>query len=118
MDEISLFGIIIRFILGGGAVVCCSIISKKIGSKAGGVFAAFPAVFISALLTLRLDAHGNELILRSITLAKGALVGMLMNIVCAVAVVYFCTKVGWKKGLVHSLIGWLIISLGYAVMIG
>ncbi|MEK6453222.1 DUF3147 family protein [Caldifermentibacillus hisashii] len=118
MATISLFGIIIRFLLGGGAVVACTVISRKAGTKIGGIFAAFPAVFLAALLTLRLDMKGMDLIHQSIILSQGALVGMFINIICAMAVVYFCDRLGWKKGLSHSLIGWFIVSLGYAVFLG
>lgn len=118
MDTLSLFGIIIRFLLGGGAVVACTVISKKVGSKIGGVFAAFPAVFLAALLTLRLDVKGMDLIHQSITLSQGALVGMIINIMCTIAVVYFSGRLGWKKGLTRSLVGWFLVSLGYAVFIG
>ncbi|MDP4108355.1 MAG: DUF3147 family protein, partial [Bacillota bacterium] len=47
-------GLFIRFLLGGAAVVLSTIISRKLGEKAGGIFAAFPAVYLAALLTNRL----------------------------------------------------------------
>ena len=116
MESISLTGIMIRFLLGGGAVCACTIISQKAGSNVGGIFAAFPAVFIAALLTLGLDAKGSELIQQSIILSQGAFVGMFINIFCAIAVVYFCTKKGWKQGLTQALIGWFIVSIRFAVI--
>ncbi|WP_339197682.1 DUF3147 family protein [Aeribacillus sp. FSL k6-2211] len=107
-------GIVIRFLLGGGAVVASTIISRKLGSKVGGIFAAFPAVFFTPLLTLRLDVKGGELVEKSIVLSQGAVVGMFMNIMCAIAVVYLCTKQGWKRGLAQSLAGWFLVSIAYA----
>jgi hypothetical protein len=107
-------GIVIRFLLGGGAVVASTIISRKLGSKIGGIFAAFPAVFFAALLTLRLDVKGGELVEKSLVLSQGAVVGMFMNIMCAIAVVYLCAKQGWKRGLAQSLAGWFLVSIAYA----
>jgi uncharacterized membrane protein (GlpM family) len=116
LEPLSMMGIVIRFLLGGGAVVASTIISRKIGTKIGGIFAAFPAVFLAALLTLRLDAKGNELVEKSIVLSQGAVVGMFINIMCAMAVVYLCAKQGWKRGLTQSLAGWFLISMVYAFM--
>lgn len=118
MGTLSISGIVIRFLLGGGAVVASTIISRKLGSKMGGIFAAFPAVFLAALLTLRLDVKGSELVEKSIVLSQGAVVGMLINILCAIAVVYFCTKQGWKRGLTQSVAGWFLVSIIYAVISG
>lgn len=116
LETMSMLGIVIRFLLGGGAVVASTIVSRKIGTKIGGIFAAFPAVFLAALLTLRLDAKGNELVEKSIVLSQGAVVGMFINIMCAMAVVYLCAKQGWKRGLTQSLAGWFLISMVYAFM--
>lgn len=114
LETMSMLGIVIRFLLGGGAVVASTIVSRKIGTKIGGIFAAFPAVFLAALLTLRLDAKGNELVEKSIVLSQGAVVGMFINIMCAMAVVYLCAKQGWKRGLTQSLAGWFLVSMVYA----
>lgn len=116
LETLSMLGIVLRFLLGGGAVVASTIVSRKIGSKIGGIFAAFPAVFLAALLTLRLDAKGNELVEKSIVLSQGAVVGMIINIMCAIAVVYLCAKQGWKRGLTQSLAGWFLVSMVYAFL--
>lgn len=114
LETMSMLGIVIRFLLGGGAVVASTIVARKIGTKIGGIFAAFPAVFLAALLTLRLDAKGNELVEKSIILSQGAVAGMFINIMCAMAVVYLCAKQGWKRGLTQSLAGWFLVSIVYA----
>ncbi|WP_181444567.1 DUF3147 family protein [Bacillus sp. 03113] len=116
MSDISIFGMLIRFLFGGLAVLACSIIAKKAGSKIGGIFAAFPAVYLAALLTIHLDATGYQLIEKSISLSKGALIGMAINILCAVAVGYLCTRKGWKLGLVYSLSCWFIVSMMIALL--
>ncbi len=102
-------GLLIRFFLGGAAVVVSTIIARKLGEKAGGIFAAFPAVYLAALLTIRLDFKGNDLISHSISLSKGAIFGMAINILIAILAGYLLKK-GWKRGLVNSLVCWFILS--------
>lgn len=111
MAELSILNLLIRFLLGGGAVVASTYLAKKIGGTFGGIFAAFPAVYLAAVLTTGLDTSGAELIEQSITLSKGALVGMGINVLCALAVGAISAKYGWKKGLVHSVAGWLVVSV-------
>ncbi|WP_307000700.1 DUF3147 family protein [Lederbergia panacisoli] len=55
MIQISFLALLIRFLLGGLAVVASSLVANKLGEKAGGIFAAFPAVYLAALLTINLD---------------------------------------------------------------
>ncbi|MCR2804052.1 DUF3147 family protein [Paenibacillus soyae] len=110
MLSVSIIGILLRFILGGIAVAVASLIAKRVGGVFGGIFAAFPAVFLAALLTIRWDYSGYELIRNSIVLSQGALIGMAINIVCALAVGYLSARKGWKKGLTLSVSGWLIVS--------
>lgn len=102
-------GLLIRFFLGGAAVLVSTIIARKLGEKAGGIFAAFPAVYLAALLTIRLDFKGNDLISHSISLSKGAIFGMAINILIAI-LAGFLLKKGWKRGLVNSLVCWFVLS--------
>ena len=111
MGEISISALLLRFIFGGAAVVLCTIISKKMGTKIGGIFAAFPAVYLAAILTIGLDFRGDELVVQSILLSKGAIVGMIINIVVAVAAGYFITKQGGKRGLTNAMGVWLVLSV-------
>ncbi|MWC29887.1 DUF3147 family protein [Paenibacillus sp. MMS18-CY102] len=117
MFHLSIEGLLLRFFLGGGAVVAASIIAKRVGGSFGGIFAAFPAVFVAAMLTMRLDYGGSDLIRRSIDLSKGAMVGMGINMLCAVAVGALCARKGWKKGLSLSVCGWLIVSLSISYVL-
>ncbi|MGG5252345.1 DUF3147 family protein [Neobacillus sp. SM06] len=110
MSSISISALLIRFILGGAAVVASTIIARKLGEKAGGIFAAFPAVYLAALLTIGLDFQGNELIARSLILSKGAIIGMMINILIAVIAGFLIPK-GWKRGLVHSMVIWFVVSM-------
>jgi uncharacterized membrane protein (GlpM family) len=116
MAHLSMVGMLIRFLLGGGAVLVSSLIAKKIGGRVGGIFAAFPAVYLAALVTIHFDSTGNALIQKSILLSQGAVVGMAINILCAVMAGYLCTKEGWKRGLMHSVFGWLSISMFIAFL--
>jgi putative Ca2+/H+ antiporter (TMEM165/GDT1 family) len=108
-------GLFIRFFLGGAAVVVSTIISRKLGAKAGGIFAAFPAVYLAALLTNRLSFTGNELISHSISLSKGAIFGMAINILVAILAGYLLKK-GWKRGLVNSIICWFALSFAVVLI--
>lgn len=110
MGDIVFGSMLLRFVLGGSAVVGSTIIAKKMGGKIGGIFAAFPAVYLAALLTIRLDATGNELLDKSVSLSKGAMIGMAANIFFAITAGFLCARKGWKRGLVYSLICWLLIS--------
>lgn len=100
----------IRFILGGSAVVLATLVARFSGSRVGGIFAAFPAVYLAALLSLALDYRGPELLEMSLHVSQGALVGMLANIIFALVVSRLIIKQGWKQGLVLGLIIWLIIA--------
>ncbi len=110
MAEISISALLIRFILGGAAVVASTIIARKLGEKAGGIFAAFPAVYLAALLTNGLDFQGNELIARSLLLSQGAIIGMAINILIAIIAGILIPK-GWKRGLVNSMVIWFVVSM-------
>lgn len=106
----TIFPVIIRFVLGGGAVVAATIVARWFGGKVGGIFAAFPAVYLAAVLSLGLEYRGDALITVSQNISQGALVGMTADIFCAVAASYYIARKGWQKGLVQSLILWCIIA--------
>lgn len=110
MNGLSIAGIIIRFLFGGIAVAISSVVAKKMGGKIGGIFATFPAVYLAALLTVRLDYAGSELLGRSLTLSRGALIGMVADIFCALAAGYLCFRTNWKTGLLGALVIWLAVS--------
>ncbi|WP_338470609.1 DUF3147 family protein [Niallia sp. XMNu-256] len=110
MTGLSISALLIRFVIGGLAVVLATIVSKRLGEKAGGIFAAFPAVYLAALLTASLDFNGDELISYSILLSQGAIVGMVINIIMAMIAGYLIPKFGWKRELTEALGCWFIIS--------
>ena len=110
MLNIEILPVLLRFIFGGSAVAASAIIAKKFGGRLGGVFAAFPAVYLAAIIGLSIDYKGNELLQVSEQISKGAVVGMLADICCALAASYFILKYGWKKGLVYSLLLWVVLA--------
>ncbi|MBI0577122.1 DUF3147 family protein [Neobacillus cucumis] len=117
MMHLSLSALLIRFILGGSAVLACTLVAKKLGEKAGGIFAAFPAVYLAALLTIALDFRGGELVAHSILISKGAIWGMAINILVATLAGYLLPKVGWKRGIIHSMACWFVVSMVVVVII-
>ncbi|PZD96885.1 hypothetical protein DNH61_05045 [Paenibacillus sambharensis] len=111
LDTSLVAAMAIRFIIGGAAVLGSTLIARKLGGRIGGIFAAFPAVYLAALLTIRMDASGAELIDQSIMLSKGALVGMGINSFVALMAGVLCMKQGWKKGIALSVVCWLSVSM-------
>lgn len=109
--HLSISALIIRFIMGGSAVLACTLVAKKLGEKAGGIFAAFPAVYLAALLTIALDFHGGDLISHSEILSRGAIFGMAINILVAIIAGYLLPKIGWKRGIIQSMACWFVVSI-------
>jgi len=110
MIQIELFPLLFRFLLGGSAVAASTLAAKAFGGRIGGVFAAFPAVYLAAILSLGLDSSGQELLLLSEQVSKGALVGMLADIACALAASSLILKYGWKSGLARALLIWAVLA--------
>ena len=110
MLNIEVFPILLRFLFGGSAVVISTLVAKNFGGRLGGIFAAFPAVYLAAVLSLSMDYEGSELLLASEQLSKGALVGMIADICCALAASYFILRYGWKRGLAYALLLWAVLA--------
>ncbi|WP_410510088.1 DUF3147 family protein [Methanosarcina hadiensis] len=110
MLSIDMSPILIRFIFGGSAVVASRLIARSFGGKLGGVFAAFPAVYLAAVVGMSMEYEGSELLSVSEQLSKGALVGMAADVCCALAASYLILKYGWKTGLGLSLLFWTVLA--------
>lgn len=106
---ISVVGIIMRFILGGGAVAASYIFARILGGRWGGIFAAFPAVYVAAVVTVAAGLPEASAVPLTIQVSKGALVGMTANIACSIAAFFLITRVGWKKGLAGALGVWSVL---------
>lgn len=111
MGDLSVIGLLFRFLLGGSAVLASTLVARRLGEKAGGIFAAFPAVYLAALLTNRIDYKGEMLITHSILLSKGAMIGMGINILIAIIAGYVLQRHGWKLGLVQTVVCWFVVSI-------
>lgn len=110
MFSIDISPILLRFLFGGSAVVASRLIAQSFGGKLGGVFAAFPAVYLAAVIGLSMEYKGRELLFISEQLSKGAFVGMAADICCALAASYLILKYGWKTGLGLSLLFWTVLA--------
>ena len=60
MLSIDLFPVLLRFLIGGSAVVASTVIAKNLGGRLGGIFAAFPAVYLAAVIGLSMDYKGSD----------------------------------------------------------
>ena len=110
MFSIDISSILLRFLFGGSAVVASTLIARSFGGKLGGIFAAFPAVYLAAIVGMSIEYEGSELLSVSEQLSKGALVGMTADICCALAASYLILKYGWKTGLSLSLLFWAVLA--------
>lgn len=106
--QISAVGLLIRFFLGGGAVALAYVLSKIFGSRWGGIFAAFPAVYIAAIVTVVLGVSTQSATPLALQISRGALVGMISNIAAAVTAFLLIKNSGWKRGLAWALGVWLL----------
>lgn len=110
IDVMSIESVIIRFILGGTVVAVSAVIGKRLGGKIGGIFAAFPAIYASAVISTSINFPSSIATQRAIDISKGALLGNVLNIPCAIVAAYLMGRDGWKRGLFYSLCGWVIIA--------
>jgi len=110
MPSIDIFPVLFRFLLGGSVVVASTLVAKNLGGRLGGILAAFPAVYLAAVIGLSMDYKGSDLLLVSEQLSKGALVGMVADICSALAASYMILRYGWKQGLVYALLLWTVIA--------
>ncbi|MHB9095174.1 MAG: DUF3147 family protein [Eubacteriales bacterium] len=114
---LTVSGILIRFILGGGAVAASYVLARRLGGRWGGIFAAFPAVYIAAIVTVAVGISAKEGLPLTLQVSRGALVGMVNNIVCAIAAYLIIRQQGWKKGLTFALAIWVVcVAIIYSVI--
>lgn len=116
----SWIGLLLRFLLGGSAVAASAVIGHRLGGRVGGIFAAFPAVFASAVIATAVGLPDKVAVEHIRAMSGGALVGMGVNIACAIAAGWLVGRWGWKKGLLTAVSGWLVVAsavyLGGAAM--
>jgi hypothetical protein len=99
----------IRFTLGGTAVMISYLITVLSPWKIlAGIFAAFPAVMITAVLMMGI-ASGSK---KAAKIANGSVFGMIGGVVC-VATVWMVLQVSsnWALSIVLGLLFWLSSSI-------
>jgi uncharacterized membrane protein (GlpM family) len=101
--------LLIRFFLGGAAVMVSYLITVVSPWKIlAGIFAAFPAVMITAVLMVGI-ASGSK---NAAKIANGSVFGMIGGVVC-VATVWTVLQVSgnWTLSIVLGLLFWLGSSI-------
>lgn len=101
--------LLMRFILGGGAVmVSYLIIVISPWAILGGIFAAFPAVMITAVLMAGITKGTKN----AANIANGSIYGMIGGVICA-ATVWVVLNVShiWTLSMILGLLVWLGSSL-------
>lgn len=101
--------IIVRFCLGGAAVVMCYMVSVYSPVKfIGGVFAAFPAVMVAAVSMAGLRESSKE----AGDVARGAVSGMVGCTACVLCALYLIRAWdSWVLGLSGAVMVWLAAAL-------
>jgi uncharacterized membrane protein (GlpM family) len=111
MDKISFSGIVLRFVLGGGAVAAAYVVSRYFSGRTGGIFAAFPAVYLAAVIGVGVSGVADKGLDRVLLVSRGALIGMAANVFCALAAAYLIPRTGWRKGLALALAAWFVMAV-------
>lgn len=106
MNKQDLF---IRFILGGTAVALSYIITVISPWKIlAGIFAAFPAVMLTAVIMVGMAAGTKK----AANIAKGSVYGMMGGLVCVTTVLFVLqTSKNWGLSILIGLIAWLGSSI-------
>lgn len=99
---------LVRFVLGGLAVVACFVVSQLVQLKlVAGLFAAFPAIMVASVL-LSGYRDGNSF---AGEVAKGAVSGMVGCTFTVLAVIAFTNLTGqWPVAIVLALPIWFLAS--------
>lgn len=107
---ITVPGVLTRFLLGGGAVAISAVVANLAGGRIGGIFAAFPAVYLSAVIVAVYGLSAPEAVYRVVQISHGALIGMLANVVCAACASVFIRRRDLMNGLGLAILVWFIVS--------
>lgn len=111
MSGIHFGDIAIRFIFGGSAIVASTILARRVGGTYGGIFAAFPAVYLAALISVSPGSSADELILLSVSISRGALIGMSANVATAMVAAGATARLGWRAGLAVAVGTWALLAV-------
>ncbi|QNK58688.1 DUF3147 family protein [Paenibacillus sp. PAMC21692] len=105
----SIKDFLLRFLIGGIAVALSYIASALLPWETlGGIFAAFPAVMVVAVLMVGISQGSGK----ASEIAKGSVFGMTGCAICVVTVLYALQLTGsWWLSLLLGLISWFIGAL-------
>ena len=111
MNKQDLF---IRFLLGGTAVSISYLITIISPWKIlAGIFAAFPAVMLTAVIMVGIAAGTKK----ATNIAKGSVYGMIGGIVCVTTVLFVLEATNnWLLSIVTGLLSWLGSSLAISTL--
>lgn len=106
--------LLVRFLVGGTAVMLSYLVTVISPWKLlAGIFAAFPAVMLTAILMVGL-ASGSK---KAATIARGSVYGMVGGIVCVVTVLMSLELEGnWCFSIIAGLVLWLASSIAIYMM--
>jgi uncharacterized membrane protein (GlpM family) len=105
----SIKDFLLRFLIGGMTVALSYIASALLPWETlGGIFAAFPAVMVVAVLMVGISQGSGK----ASEIAKGSVFGMTGCAICVVTVLYALQLTGsWWLSLLLGLVSWFIGAL-------
>ncbi|WP_017434355.1 DUF3147 family protein [Saccharococcus caldoxylosilyticus] len=105
MDGRDLF---FRFLFGGSAVVLSYVTAKLLPWKViGGIFAAFPAVMVVAVMMVGMKYGSKE----AAKTAQGSVYGMIGCLICVLTVLFSLQLThNWWVSFIFGLIAWFASS--------
>ncbi|MDP4171792.1 MAG: DUF3147 family protein [Bacillota bacterium] len=106
--------LLIRFLLGGTAVMISYLVTIISPWKLlGGIFAAFPAVMLTAVFMVGLSSGSKK----AANIANGSVYGMMGGIVCVTTVLFVLNSTGnWGLSIVCGLVLWLGSSFAISLL--
>lgn len=101
--------LLLKFAMGGFAVMAATWISQRLGSRVGGLLAGFPAVFTAALIAVAFSNAGahTDAALFQMVLGTGA------SLLAALIVAWLAPKVFRRTAFLR---GWLLLLGTWALV--
>ncbi|MEA4926859.1 MAG: DUF3147 family protein [Syntrophomonadaceae bacterium] len=108
-QNLNMKDLALRFILGGSAVAVCYIMLQLMPWKSlAGIFAAFPAVMVAAVIMAGVFNNSRQ----AADVALGATAGMLGGAVCVITAQVCMTYLdSWSLSLLIATLAWFISSV-------
>jgi hypothetical protein len=106
--------LIIRFLLGGAAVMLSYLVTViSPWEILAGIFAAFPAVMITAVLMMGIVAGSKN----AAKVANGSVFGMIGGVFCVATVWFVLNASGnWLLSIGLGLVSWLVSSIAVSIL--